>query len=250
MFCEKCGSMIEDGSSFCPNCGARFEEAPLGANVNPNINPNVAPSYPMYEQPQPRKSALGVVLGLVVAIAVVVGIVVAAVHFIGGGGSGIKKGGDPSLAVAQQMYKDLTAEAKKYKKKNGSYPDSDDLVDAMKKYNYADCGLNSFVSICGYDDGEISKIVIFGVEDIDEYIDDCVDFAKDEDWEEFLEKYVKGYDTESWDELDLDDIKDEIEDYEDDPMELLEDYPIVYGYGSAWMDLQGLAKDVMKAVGY
>lgn len=41
MYCKNCGSQINDGSLFCPVCGARSEEQP------------VQPSAPAYEAPEP-----------------------------------------------------------------------------------------------------------------------------------------------------------------------------------------------------
>lgn len=34
MFCEKCGAMIEDGSSFCPQCGQKIEDSEQKKETN------------------------------------------------------------------------------------------------------------------------------------------------------------------------------------------------------------------------
>ena len=40
MFCEKCGTRVDDGQPFCPNCGNRLAEpAASNAPVNPGFNP-------------------------------------------------------------------------------------------------------------------------------------------------------------------------------------------------------------------
>ena len=46
MFCENCGTRVEDGQPFCPNCGNKMPvpEAPA-APVNPNPAPAAAPGY-------------------------------------------------------------------------------------------------------------------------------------------------------------------------------------------------------------
>ena len=64
MFCEQCGSLIQDGEAFCTNCGARVpaaQAAPTpapapGPSVQPIIQTQaqpVQPAYqPVYQQPQ------------------------------------------------------------------------------------------------------------------------------------------------------------------------------------------------------
>ena len=46
MFCENCGTRVEDGQIFCPNCGSKMPvpETPA-APVNPGFEPNPAPAY-------------------------------------------------------------------------------------------------------------------------------------------------------------------------------------------------------------
>ena len=40
MFCEKCGTRVDDGQPFCPNCGNRLAEpAAPTAPVNPGFTP-------------------------------------------------------------------------------------------------------------------------------------------------------------------------------------------------------------------
>ncbi len=67
MFCEKCGTRIDDGAPFCPNCGNRVgaseaapapeaspaSSAPMGtAPVNPGLN-NI-PAAPAFQPAAPR----------------------------------------------------------------------------------------------------------------------------------------------------------------------------------------------------
>ena len=71
MFCEKCGTRVDDGQAFCPNCGNRLAApaAPAYANPAPNPAPAApgfgtvppAPGYnPMPRQPrQPGEPLLG-----------------------------------------------------------------------------------------------------------------------------------------------------------------------------------------------
>ena len=70
MFCENCGTRVDDGSPFCPNCGNKMPvpEAPAApaapeapaAPVNPGFVPNAAPGYiPPAAPVQAPKSAGG-----------------------------------------------------------------------------------------------------------------------------------------------------------------------------------------------
>ncbi len=59
MYCEQCGSLIENGEAFCSNCGApapsskaASEPAP-GPVVQPIMQADIQPIKPAYEQPQP-----------------------------------------------------------------------------------------------------------------------------------------------------------------------------------------------------
>lgn len=59
MYCEQCGSLIENGEAFCSNCGApapaskaASEPAP-GPVVQPIMQADIQPIKPVYEQPQP-----------------------------------------------------------------------------------------------------------------------------------------------------------------------------------------------------
>ena len=59
MYCEQCGSLIENGEAFCSNCGASApsskaasEPAP-GPVVQPIMQADIQPIKPAYEQPQP-----------------------------------------------------------------------------------------------------------------------------------------------------------------------------------------------------
>ena len=61
MYCEQCGSLIENGEAFCSNCGApapaskaASEPAPApGPVVQPIMQADIQPIKPAYEQPQP-----------------------------------------------------------------------------------------------------------------------------------------------------------------------------------------------------
>lgn len=39
MFCKKCGAQMEDGTKFCPNCGANVDEAPAAPAAKAQIDP-------------------------------------------------------------------------------------------------------------------------------------------------------------------------------------------------------------------
>ncbi len=57
MFCEKCGSVLDEGSVFCPTCGTRRAEKPgqNGPETSPEISPEMQFSGQMnYSQPTPQ----------------------------------------------------------------------------------------------------------------------------------------------------------------------------------------------------
>ena len=50
MFCTNCGNKIDDGSKFCPDCGAKLtaaEEAPVAESAD-----TAAPAAPMRGMPK------------------------------------------------------------------------------------------------------------------------------------------------------------------------------------------------------
>lgn len=44
MFCDNCGSPMEENSQFCPECGAACSQAPVPASAQPPLRPAQAPS--------------------------------------------------------------------------------------------------------------------------------------------------------------------------------------------------------------
>ena len=52
MYCNSCGSMINEGQSFCANCGA-----PVTHPVQPAPQPIVQQAQPVYQQPVPQAPA-------------------------------------------------------------------------------------------------------------------------------------------------------------------------------------------------
>lgn len=57
MFCKYCGSQIEDGAQFCPNCGSATERpsAPGGGNSQPYYQ------QPTYQQPTSTSNTIALV---------------------------------------------------------------------------------------------------------------------------------------------------------------------------------------------
>ena len=48
MFCEKCGTKLEDGSLFCDNCGAKLDDKPMVSptvEVVPQVQQETAQGY-------------------------------------------------------------------------------------------------------------------------------------------------------------------------------------------------------------
>ena len=58
MFCEKCGTRVDDGQPFCPNCGNRLDAA--APTPNPAVGFAAAPAP---QQKASRKSSLGGLTG-------------------------------------------------------------------------------------------------------------------------------------------------------------------------------------------
>ena len=96
MFCRNCGQKLEDGSTFCTNCGAPVSgenAAPVNNSqaVQPNNAVNYQPSNVGAAQPKQRKKlGTGAVVAIVVAVAVVIiaAVVVFFLFFYKGGNSG------------------------------------------------------------------------------------------------------------------------------------------------------------------
>ncbi len=90
-FCGKCGSPLEEGSTFCANCGWKIvapnEQSPVAKLVQPQFQQQVEPHYqqpqqPSYVPPQPlkKKSGCGGCLLMIILI-----VVLAAGAFLFGG---------------------------------------------------------------------------------------------------------------------------------------------------------------------
>ena len=56
MYCNSCGSMINEGQSFCANCGAPVTHPvqPAPQQVQPAVQPVVQQAQPVYQQPVPQ----------------------------------------------------------------------------------------------------------------------------------------------------------------------------------------------------
>jgi hypothetical protein len=82
MFCQNCGTKIEDGLKFCTNCGARIDAA--GVSVNQEKTANVIQPQPAGKKFFTKKNTI-ILIGIIAlaAIAAVVGIGVGGI--LGGG---------------------------------------------------------------------------------------------------------------------------------------------------------------------
>ena len=98
MFCKKCGQKLEDGSTFCTNCGTPISNAaPVnnGQAVQPYNAVNAQPNYIGAAQPKQRKKlGTGAVVAIVASVAVVIiaAVVVFFLFFYKGGNSGTSSG--------------------------------------------------------------------------------------------------------------------------------------------------------------
>ena len=65
MYCKKCGKMVEDGSAFCPYCGADLREQLV--EVNDNEEDVVVEATPKNEDNDPWRvfALVGFILGIV-----------------------------------------------------------------------------------------------------------------------------------------------------------------------------------------
>ena len=76
MFCNQCGTQVNDGQAFCPNCGA-----PIGAQQEQNTAPmNSMPASAPYQQPMApmggssnTNNTIALILGIVSIILGVLG---------------------------------------------------------------------------------------------------------------------------------------------------------------------------------
>lgn len=87
MFCQKCGTQLSDGATFCHKCGAKLtaEVAPQAAPVQaaPQVAPQAAPVQVMPPQKKSKKKFFiigGIILAVIIVIVVAMG---------SGGGSSI-----------------------------------------------------------------------------------------------------------------------------------------------------------------
>lgn len=95
MFCRKCGQKLEDGSTFCPNCGtpvsgANAAPANNSQAVQPNNAVNIQPNNVGATQPKQRKKlGTGAVVAIVASVAVVIiaAVVVFFLFFYNGNGN-------------------------------------------------------------------------------------------------------------------------------------------------------------------
>ncbi len=93
MFCNKCGSPIDDGSLFCTECGAPIEDGEAAAdNTQPQQEGDFAPPYDPYgaypAQPEKKrmsKNAKGFMWGGIGLAALAIAAVLIFVVFAGGG---------------------------------------------------------------------------------------------------------------------------------------------------------------------
>ena len=77
MFCNQCGTQVNDGQAFCPNCGA-----PIGAQQEQNTAPmNSMPASAPYQQPMApmggssnTNNTIALILGIVSIILGVLGL--------------------------------------------------------------------------------------------------------------------------------------------------------------------------------
>lgn len=61
MFCEKCGTRIDDGAPFCPNCGNRMTDA----KITPAADRNLPPAEPVAPAGQKARSPVNQATGYV-----------------------------------------------------------------------------------------------------------------------------------------------------------------------------------------
>ena len=68
MFCQNCGKEIEDGTSFCPDCGAKIGSAPEQA----------APAQSYDQTPKKPSKIIPFILGLLLGV---IGVIIAVIVY-------------------------------------------------------------------------------------------------------------------------------------------------------------------------
>lgn len=63
MFCSYCGQKLEDGASYCPNCGAKAEAAQNSAQPNETAAPTDQPTEELSDKSKLAAGLLGILIG-------------------------------------------------------------------------------------------------------------------------------------------------------------------------------------------
>lgn len=82
MFCQNCGSMLEEGVKFCPNCGASIAQPePVRETA---VNEPVQPTFetPVYEQPVVKSNPAADALSTPILIFGILGIAFASSFYL------------------------------------------------------------------------------------------------------------------------------------------------------------------------
>ena len=90
MYCSNCGTQMSDDSLFCPNCGARRDDAPEPSSVFPEQNETPDPVFAPEPTALKKKLSKGALIGIIAGAAAVVVAAVLLIVLLGGGSSSWK----------------------------------------------------------------------------------------------------------------------------------------------------------------
>ena len=183
MYCNNCGTFLNDGDAFCPNCGAanRTQAAP-----NQNISRNKPEPVPARPSGLSKNAKIGIIVGA--AAAVVLAIVLILVFALGGSNSDDRGGSGSSGGSGFNSPKAVI-------KKLAEVEQTHNLQD-MVDLCYPDEVLDSILKEYDITKSEYKRIIKEAQEEIDE------DNSSSEEYT------VKVVDSETLDKDELEDLND------------------------------------------
>lgn len=116
-YCKRCGSLMEDGASFCPECGTKAETSTPTTDAPPSQNaPGGNGGVPPTSNKKSRKPLVAIALLGVAAVAFVLVFVLALLPKANGGSfsASVKTGGASAASSSQDDAGSKEAEAQNY----------------------------------------------------------------------------------------------------------------------------------------
>ncbi len=209
MFCKNCGTQVNDGAAFCPNCGqapAPAEPTPVAATP---VAPAPAPAPAMNFSPAPENNGgnknMGIIVGGAVGVVALILVIVLLANIFGSSSTKVTKKyvnaetNNEHIALCYGKYDDDKARDLYF----------ENLEDIMKE-EYGDDAYDDFMDQMekDYDTDDIEKAYQAWLEENEE--------ERDEDYEDAYGKgWKKKYEYKDPDDMKNSKIDDAVEDYND-----------------------------------